>query len=215
MNTRKFSPVQQHRPASNGFTLIEVVVALAIFALISVGASTALSLSLSAKEQSQQISALHRALTVTRSIMRDDLLQVVLRPTREPYGGTPLETFDGGQLADASSLLVFTRRGWINPGGRATRGNIQHVEYRFEEGALIRRTRARLDPGPETDIYDQVLMEGLSSVSLEFKLGRSWTRSVRISRLSNTPLPNAVAMITTDPVHGEMRHLFMLRGEPF
>jgi len=100
-----------------GFTLVEVLISLFIFALISVGTMTALT---------------------------------------HPYVLT----------TDGEALLSFTRRGKLNPSGLEARGDLERVEYHFENGAFIRRSFAHENPAQSAKTFDRVLLDDLLEAKL-------------------------------------------------
>ncbi|MFN4135838.1 MAG: type II secretion system minor pseudopilin GspJ [Novosphingobium sp.] len=117
----------------NGFTLVEMLVALALFAVIAVGALGLLRFSvdaeLASRARTDSIAAQRRFLSVWTA----DLAQAVPRPSRD-RGGTPRLAFE----ANADGVLIrFTRSGWDNFDG-AARPSLQKVEYRVTPTALVR-----------------------------------------------------------------------------
>ncbi len=121
------------QPARNGFTLIEMLVALALFAVIAVGALGLLRFSvdaeLASRSKTDAIAAQRRFLSVWTA----DLAQAVPRPSRDP-SGTPRPAFE----ANTEGVVIrFTRSGWDNLDG-APRPGLQKVEYRITSTALMR-----------------------------------------------------------------------------
>lgn len=121
---------------ANGFTLVEMLVALAIFALIAGGALGLLRFSVDAeaasRSRTEQIASLRRFLAVWTA----DLAQTVPRPSRDEAGVVhpALEAPTG---SPDGAILSLTRAGWSNYDG-APRPSLQRVEYRWSEGRLSR-----------------------------------------------------------------------------
>ncbi len=147
-----------------GFTLVEVLIALFIFAVISVGATQALTASLRGKTQMnthlEQVSNLENM----RALLRSDMASIALVQRREPYGNPEPYILKNGR----DTLLDFTRTGRANPGGLSARGELQHVAYIFEHGQLIRRSFNQINPAPQSGHIDRVLMVGLTKAELQF-----------------------------------------------
>ena len=144
MPRRAFVPARE-----GGFTLVEMLIALAIFAVIAGGALMLLQFSVDAEAASrtktQQIAALRRFLSVWNA----DLAQAVPRPARDAAGGAgaALEAPTG---APDGVILRLTRGGWSNYDG-APRPSLQRVEYRWQGGKLARAGYPFLD-GARADV---------------------------------------------------------------
>ena len=128
-------------PASQGgFTLIEVLVAIAIFASLSVGAYQVLNqvqrsneLSM---ERSERLKTLQRALV----FMDGDFRQMALRQTRtngEESNGLLVQWKEYLLDSDANGIM-FTRLGWHNPQQQFPRGEVSKVGYRIKDDVLER-----------------------------------------------------------------------------
>lgn len=119
--------------AERGFTLVEMLVALAIFSIIAVGAMGLLRFSvdaeLASRARTDQLAAERRFLSVWTA----DLAQATPRPARDQTGATrPALDTPGGQV-----LLRLTRSGWSNPDA-AARPSLQKVEWLWNGKALWR-----------------------------------------------------------------------------
>lgn len=128
--------------AQRGFTLIELVVAMALMALTSLGAYQFLSSTTQTAErlgaQQTQLLALQRMqATISR-----DLGQWVNRPIRDTLGD-PLPAL----LLTPEGALEFTRRGLSNPLDRQ-RSDLIRVRYELVEGRLVRQVWSSLDRLP-------------------------------------------------------------------
>jgi general secretion pathway protein J len=123
----------KEKPTANGFTLVEMLVALALFAVIAVGALGLLRFSvdaeLASRAKTDSIAAQRRFLSVWTA----DLAQAVPRPSRD-QSGTARPAFE----ANTDGMVIrFTRSGWENLDG-APRPGLQKVEYRVTPTALVR-----------------------------------------------------------------------------
>ncbi|MGB6318164.1 MAG: prepilin-type N-terminal cleavage/methylation domain-containing protein, partial [Litorimonas sp.] len=75
------------KSSESGFTLVEVLISMLIFSLISVGALIALTTTLDAREAAtQRLDAVDR-LAATRRVMADDFAAMVRRQNRDGLGG--------------------------------------------------------------------------------------------------------------------------------
>ncbi len=149
----------------SGFTLIEMLVALAIFSLLSAGAMMAMFTSMRTKTHMDQSVDRITEIETARALMKSDLSNLILRENRDPYGGQEPYLISGG----AETLLSFTRTGRENPGGLEKRGGLQRVAYVFEDNQLIRRSYAVDNPAPQTQLRDRVLIDDLENVRIAFE----------------------------------------------
>lgn len=152
------------RKDAAGFTLIEVLIALAITAFVSMIAYTSLSSVLTGVERLRENT--DRTYEINRAfmILSRDLRQFVNRPVRDEYG--ELEpALSGGSLARFA--LSFTRSGWHNPSGYP-RSNLQRVNYRLEEDGLWRDTYSVLDRTGSTEPASVLLLAGVEDLQLSF-----------------------------------------------
>ena len=173
------------RGGARGFTLIEVLIALAITAAVATLAFSSLSAVLDSAEslrrQGGRIAEVNRAW----ALLSRDLNQFAPRPVRDAFGAAEPALTGGGD----GSGLSLTRAGWRNPDGRL-RSTLQRVRYHWEDGALWRESYPVLDRTAATEPQRVRLLEGVESFELAF-LARQ------------TPLPNANTAINTD---GWLRH---------
>ena len=185
-----------------GFTLVEVLVALAIFALIASAGVGLLSFAidnrLAVRDASERTAAFQRA----RALMRADLGQAAPRRVRGA-DGAPQAAFELG----GEALFAVTRRGWINP-GEARRASMQRVEYRLVEGRLERRVRERLDGARPAE--PQVLLENVESAQVTAILDGDPIADWR--PVQNRPLPDAVRIDLTLEDYGPVSQLFLVAG---
>lgn len=145
----------------SGFTLMEMLVVLALFAMIGLISSQLLyqtaELSMKMVGRSDYITDMHRAM----SVLDRDIRQIVNRGIRDEIG----ELMDPLTLDD-SRLLQFSRMGWLNPMNES-RGTVQRVEYSIDEGILQRRYWHVLDRDQESTPVIQTVMQG---VEMQFVL---------------------------------------------
>jgi len=149
---------------ARGFSLIEVLIALAITAFVSMVAYTSISAALAGVESLRENAG--RTYDVNRAwmIITRDLRQLALRPVRDEFGQVePVLT--GGDLARFP--LSFTRTGWHNP-NRYPRSHLQRVNYRLEDEALWRDSYPVLDRAANTEAQSVKLLDDVEYMELKF-----------------------------------------------
>ena len=192
-----------------GFTLIEVLIALAITAFVAAVAYSSLSTAMQAVESTRATAQRTYAMNRAWMIISRDLRQFVARPVRDEFGQVE-PAMAGG--AAARFALSFTRGGWHNPNG-LPRSNLQRVNYRVEDGALWRDTYPVLDRAPDTQPQQVRLLEGVEVLELVFlgdlaaaeRQGRGLTidtRGWQASWVADTSAPDIVLL---PPVALEIR----------
>lgn len=142
---------------ARGFTLLELLVALAVFAIMATAAYSGLSNVLLTRAAVEQQNRRLAAVQLAVFRLEQDIQQAVPRGIRDEYGD-PQPALRGGALLDEA--LILTRAGWDNPLGQP-RATLQRVAYRLREGRLWRLHWDALDRGGahgprETLLIDQV-----------------------------------------------------------
>ena len=123
------------RSSERGFTLVEMLVALSIFAVIASIGVGLLRASVSTQGAVQDRLGAMGAVNRLRSVMAGDLAQAALRPVRGP-DGTALPAFRG-----EGQGFAFVHRGRVAIDADAVPA-VQRVEYRLTNGEW-RRASAR------------------------------------------------------------------------
>lgn len=193
---------------SRGFTLVEMLVALLAFSLLSAAAVALLNITLRNKEVFDQSTAAIQELQASRALMKADFSQIAVRPVRDAFGGRAQSSFAKG--SDSKVLLSFVRRGWDNPDGAEARSSLQYVEYALEDKVLVRRARAYLDATPGTPVMARAMLSGVEGVAVSFLADGKWTEQWRPVR-ETRDVPNAVAVTLDLAGLGEVRQTFLTR----
>ncbi len=146
-----------------GFTLVEVLISLFIFAIISAGTLGAMFQTFAAKDRLDQASTELADIAAFRSIIRADMAALDLRPGRDGFGGREptLVTTDG------EPLLSFTRLGRSNLTA-ARRGQAERVRYIFRDGQFIRESLPHENPSELNQWRGRVIIENLQDVRLRY-----------------------------------------------
>jgi general secretion pathway protein J len=192
-----------------GFTLIEMLVSLFIFSLISVGTMAAMGSSLDMRDRVNQGMEELTQIQSARAIMRADFERLSLRKRRDILG-----SFEPYVLTtDGEALISFTRLGRENPGGLEPRGDAERIEYHFRDKALVRQSWPTANPNVASEPRELILLDELSSVRLEFLA----TDLVPITRIAIEPdrreaLGGVARFTIVDEKQGTTQHIFELRG---
>jgi general secretion pathway protein J len=183
------------RARSGGFTLLELLVAMFIAAVIFAMGYGTINQAVKNRTGLQEQQKKLLDLQTTVRTMEQDFVQLVQRPIRDPVGGTyqpclvanatsstgssrsslggsSSSLLGGGSGSALSSngvqpIVALTRGGWTNPTG-LQRTALQRVVYYFQDGTLRREYWTVLDPTQASTPVRRDLMTHLKSVSLRY-----------------------------------------------
>jgi general secretion pathway protein J len=151
---------------TRGFTIIEVMIAIFISAIMFAIGYGAINQALADREvlnaSQQRVTDIQRGMRV----VAQDFAQIVMRPARDTQGAGRLMP---AVLATGSDdrLITFTRAGWSNPAG-IQRPAEQRVQYRFVEGSLVREHWLAVDPALNAEPRQRILLTKITSVEVRF-----------------------------------------------
>lgn len=198
--------------SARGFTLVEVLVTLVVFSILSISGITILSQSIAAKGQADAVNQTIEQLRRTHTLLKSDLAQVTPRQTRDRFGARSGAVFEGGIGIGDQPILQFVRDGWDNPSGLERRSSLQKVEYRLEGTAFVRRAYMHLDHASADQSVDLVLLEDVTSVDVSFFVQGQWYSTWAASSSGARPFPHAVAVTLRTAGLGEIRQVFQTSG---
>lgn len=145
-----------------GFTLLEMLVAIAVFAVLAAVAYGSLDALVSqyrlGEVQVARMTDLRRAM----SLLDNDMTQAQPRGVREEFHGDAMHALSAGE--DKAYPLELTRAGWSNPGG-ATRSDLQRVAWTLNGEVLTRMHWVMLDRAPESPPVVTRLLDGVERAS--------------------------------------------------
>lgn len=210
--TSRVLPARRAAPrAAPGFTLLELVVVLAIFAVLSVMAYGGLSSVLTARTQVAQ--ALERTTALQKGYLRlrNDFQQLRARPVRDNFGEA-----QPALVADRDAV-EFTRGGWRNPLS-LPRSSLERVAYRLEEGRLLRLSWRVLDRASDSEPVELPVFEQVEEVRWRFldsklEWQEQWpTQAASVTGQAQPDPPQAVELTLLFKDLGEVRLLFSARN---
>lgn len=146
-----------------GFTLLEVLIAMAVTAFIAAVAYTGIATVIGGAEQLREVGERTRDMNRAFALLDRDMRQFVHRPVRDEFGFLQ-PALMGGPLAPVT--LALTRDGWHN--NDLPRSELQRVHYYVEEGQLWRAYYTVLDRAVDSEPQETVLLDGVEALDIRF-----------------------------------------------
>lgn len=197
------------RTQCSGMTLLELVIAIAVFSLVTAAAYAALSQGLTLQDRLQEQRRFWQRFDTVFNLVNTDLEQAVDLASRT----TRNNTFNGYQQADTAvsgHILEFTRNAdttfHTGPASPFLR-----VAYRVHDGGLYRRIWSRLDRPYGIEPAESLLIEGVRNIRLRYLSSAGgwlthWPQAQYMDESSG--LPRAVEVIVEVEDRGAYRWLF-------
>ena len=180
---------------ARGLTLLELIIAVAVFAIFSVMGYGSLMRLLDDRERIDVERAYWRATALAFVRLDRDFSLARNRPIRDGSGND--QPAFAGQPTDPRALadpnVEFTRGGILVPNGFTA--DLQRVGYRVIDGNLMRLTWPVLDRAPATEPVATPLLRDIEEFEVRFYVNGAWVD--RWPPLTQTgvlapPLPEAV-----------------------
>lgn len=200
------------RRLAGGFTLLELIVVLAIFAVLSVMAYGGLASVLTARAQVAQ--ALERTAALQKGYLRlrNDFQQLRARPARDSYGES-----QPALVLQPDDSVEFTRSGWRNPLAQP-RSALERVAYRLDEERLLRVSWRVLDRAQDSEPAELVVLDRVEEARWRFLDAKlEWqdrwpTQAATVAGAADPGPPQAVELTLQLKDLGEVRYLFSAKN---
>jgi|GEM_PF-1664946 len=185
-----------------GFTLLEVIVAIAIFALLGMAVVLVVSQAQSGSQQLSEQQRSARGVRLALDTMAIDLGTMLNRGYRDQLGSH--------QPALEGYHQTYPERGFIirwvgsqrGPSGR----QLRQFEYRFEDGTLIKAWREQPDHANEPEWQERELVKDLTGLSVDYHFSGGWTAQWTLApnRPRDLALPQAIRITLQHPRQGQL-----------
>lgn len=198
-----------------GFTLLELLIAVGIFGIMSVMAYSGLNNTMltqeRASEQADRLAQLQKAML----IISRDIEEAIERPIRDNFAEEQPPFAGGGY---GSSVLEFSRTGRPNP-MQIQRSNLQRVAYLVAEDQLVRQAWPVMDRSLDSEPFESVILDKVNGVEVRFlDQEREWQTQWPQENLTGRPedeppaMPRAVELTIELEDWGKLRRVFEVVG---
>jgi general secretion pathway protein J len=205
--------IRQPNNHNRGFTLIEILVAMAIFTIIGLASTGVLTSVINSDQLSTERFAKLEELQRAMLTIERDVLQIVPRALRVNGEPVNLVMSGGGDvLSSDADGLGFVRVGWHNPQMLLPRSTLQAVGYRIQEKQLQRLYGNYVDNVIGYEPKVKILLSDIEDFQVSFlteadKLEEpeEWE-----DNYSSATLPIAISITIVSKTFGKIRREFML-----
>ncbi|HIP75944.1 MAG TPA: type II secretion system protein GspJ [Psychromonas hadalis] len=200
---------QKNKKQQSGFTLIEVLIAISIFAMMSLVAyqilQGVLRSSKISKDHSEHLTELQRAMLM----IEKDFSQIIARNMRdEGKEESKNYLFFSAKNAFESQGdgIEFVRLGWANPLGLLPRSELLRVRYRLYDDKLERLYFLYPDIVAGEKPQVQVLLSNIEALSFKFWKGKKWKKNWK----KTDKLPQGIEISFTSKKFGKIKRAFLI-----
>jgi general secretion pathway protein J len=198
-----------------GFTLVELLIALLIFGVLSMLAYGGLDSVMKSRDRTE--SELHRLrqLQITFSQMQRDIEQLAARDGHDALGGRLLR-LSAGQPTDVDTLLQYTKTGFRNP-AQQTRSYLQRVAWRLDDGKLYRLSWPYVDRAFDDQATSTLVIDHIREVKIRFMDNKNewhdlWPLPEALASTNALSQPLAIEVTLTLEQWGDVVRLFKVPG---
>lgn len=157
----------------SGFTLVELLIAICIFAVLATLAYGGYNTSVKQASAARASMARLQALQTTVRLLTQDFEQLAPRGVRDVLGDSRLPAVQSA-TGDAVAAVTLTRMGWSNPAG-VQRSTLQRVSYVLKDGVLWREHSPVLDAVLNGGTVRRELINDVVGIKLRYmNRNRQW-----------------------------------------
>lgn len=192
-----------------GFTLLEILIAMFIFTIISLILVGALRGVINTQSGTDKSAERLRKLQMALLIMSRDIEQTIDRPVLNEVGK------ENQAFVGSPREITFTHTGLANPTGMLARTTMQRTAYIWHDNALWRSTWAALDLAPDSEPHTRKLLDKVTEVRFQFldKDGRFYDYWPGEGQTKQS-IPRAVRVYLKIPDWGSMSQLYVISAQP-
>lgn len=197
------------QPRMKGFTLLEILIALFIFSILSLMLVSGLRTVINAQSGTEQKAQQLRKVQIALLMMSRDIEQAVSRPVMNASGK------EEAAFIGKPRTFIFTHAGFANPTGALARSTLQRAGYLWNEESLYRETWQVLDQAPQSKVHRRSLLTNVTEAHFQYldKNGR-YRDNWPLEGENDQPLPRAVKVYLTLAQWGTMSQVYLIAAQP-
>lgn len=198
----------------SGMTLLELVVAIAIFSVVAAAGYGALAQGLAVQDQLREQRSFWQNLETAFNLIASDLEQALDRPSRDGLQqGLAFSAPGAGGQAEPGRLLAFTRRVPAASFRDGAASPFLRVAYSLQDGGLYRETWPHPDQPYGTEADGALLLSGVKAVQCRFldpaaRWTAQWPQAFSPAPAQRVRPPKVVELTVTLQERGVFRWLF-------
>jgi general secretion pathway protein J len=190
---------------TKGFTLLEILIALFIFSILSLLMMSALHNMIGFLTGTEKNAERLRQMQISLLLMSRDIESIVNRPA---YDNTGKEE---PALIGTPTTITLTHMGLASAMNEMGSSTLQRVSYYVADDKLFRKTWDAVDQAPTTRAHDRILFQPITVVfqylDKNGKFQSNWNMQ---GQKSNEPLPRAIQVTFTIPQWGNLKQLYVI-----
>ena len=197
--------------ANKGFTLVELLIALAVFAILATITTSTLYYAFRTRTHVNEEADRLNKIQLAISIIQQDTKQALERPIR----GNEMRLF--AAFIGQDHYAEFTRDGNVNPDSLEQRSNLLRVAILCQNNNLVRRTWNSLDPIDRNTFEDKILVDRLTDCHFNYlnqnlQTLNEWRENAVTQNQRKESLPTALQVNLVLENWGEINLLFIIAG---
>ncbi len=168
---------------TGGYTLLELLVAVSIFSIISAMSYSGLRTVIEHKNRLEKVGETYKYLEKAFILIEQDLMQMANAPIRDELGDDVRSFFYSDQKS--SFYFEFTRDGLIDWNDMKLVRQ-QRIAYLLDDDKLIRRSWKILHRGLKSEPTDAVLLNKVNSIELQWFF-EQWSDATKLNEEKRLP----------------------------
>ncbi|OGT54721.1 MAG: type II secretion system protein GspJ [Gammaproteobacteria bacterium RIFCSPHIGHO2_12_FULL_41_15] len=198
----------------SGFTLIEILIALAIFAIIGIICATAIRHMVDMHDRISKVNQRLAEVQIALVLMQRDMQEMIDRPVLDANAHSIASILLGG------NSLTFTNSSNIDLTELSSHSNLQRISYQLAGSQLVRQVWPVLDqPDTPSPPIQQPLLTGITQLNFQLVDNKGRPQSVwpppDTPATEGTPMPRAVIMTLTLTDWGSIQKVIATPGGKF